>query len=180
METTIKKTETKNSKRNILAAALGLGSALVGFTVGEVIPDFSAKNQDGKVIKLSDLKGKPVLIYFYPKDDTPGCTKEACELRDNYAKYQKLGAVILGVSKQDAASHRKFREKYHLPFDLLTDEDGSVAKTLGVETMPVVGFHHRQSLLIGSDGKLLKFFEKVDPQLHATEVLNLLRDASAS
>jgi peroxiredoxin Q/BCP len=157
--------------KTLLATLLAAGIA-----PGTAIPEVSAPNQDGKVVKLSDFKGKPVLLYFYPKDDTPGCTKEACHLRDDYTRFQKAGAVVLGISKQDAASHKAFREKYHLPFDLLTD-DGSVAKAFGVETIPVVGYHQRQSILIGADGKVIKFFDNVDPEAHSAEVLKLLETA---
>src|SRR4051812_23472017 len=100
---------------SVLCTLLG-GNPAFALEPGQAAPEFSAKNQDGKTIKLSELKGKPVLMYFYPKDDTPGCTKEACSFRDEYAKFKQKGAVILGVSAQDEASHRKFREKYHLPF----------------------------------------------------------------
>jgi len=144
---------------------------LAALPVGAPVPDFAAPNQDGKVIKLSELKGKPVLVYFYPKDDTPGCTKEACALRDRFAKFQAAGIVILGVSRQDAKSHQAFRAKYHLPFDLLTDEKGEVAKLLGVETYAIIGVHKRQSLLVGADGTLVEFFGAVDPETHADEVL---------
>lgn len=145
---------------------------LLGLTSGEKVPDFTAKNQDGKVIRLSDFKNSPVLIYFYPKDDTPGCTKEACSLRDNFAQFKKHGAVILGVSGQDEKSHQEFKKKYQLPFDLLVDSDGSLAKKLGVGSM--LGFHHRQSLLVGPDGKLMKFYSDVDPRTHSKEVLDTL------
>src|SRR3954465_10532303 len=114
--------------------------APAGPAPGTQAPDVSAPNQDGKVVKLSALRGRPVLLYFYPKDDTPGCTKEACSLRDDFARFQKAGAVILGVSRQDAASHQAFKAKYHLPFDLLVDADGSFAQALGVQTMPIVGY----------------------------------------
>lgn len=144
---------------------------LSALPLGAPVPDFAAPNQDRRLIKLSELRGKPVLVYFYPKDDTPGCTKEACALRDRFAKFQKAGIVILGVSRQDAESHRAFRAKYHLPFDLLTDEDGAVAKLLGVETYAIIGIHKRQSLLIGADGRLIEFFGAVDPETHADEVL---------
>jgi thioredoxin-dependent peroxiredoxin len=147
---------------------------LAALPVGAPVPDFAAPNQDGKVITLSALKGKPVLVYFYPKDDTPGCTKEACALRDRFAKFQAAGIVILGVSRQDAKSHQAFRAKYHLPFDLLTDEKGEVAKRLGVETYAIIGVHKRQSLLVGADGTLLEFFGAVDPETHADEVLEKL------
>ena len=149
-------------------------SLLAGLPVGTAVPDVSAPNQDGKVIRIADLKGKPVLVYFYPKDDTPGCTKEACTLRDDYAHFTQAGAVILGVSRQDAESHKAFRAKYHIPFDLLTDKDGDFAKAFGVETMAIIGFHKRQSVLIGADGKVLKFFPDVDPATHSAEVLELL------
>jgi peroxiredoxin Q/BCP len=154
--------------------ALTVALLTAGLPTGAQAPDISARNQDGKLIRLSDLKGKPVLIYFYPKDDSPGCTKEACELRDSYAAFQKAGAVILGVSTQDAASHRAFRAKYHLPFDLLVDEDGAVAKAFGVASVPVIGYHQRQSVLLDAQGKVVKFFDKVDPATHSTEVLKLL------
>lgn len=147
---------------------------LSALPIGAPVPDFAAPNQDGRLIKLSELRGKPVLVYFYPKDDTPGCTKEACALRDRFARFQEAGLVILGVSRQDAESHRAFRAKYHLPFDLLTDEDGAVAKLLGVETYAIIGIHKRQSLLIGADGRLIAFFGAVDPETHADEVLEKL------
>jgi peroxiredoxin Q/BCP len=141
---------------------------------GDLAPDVAAKNQDGRVIRISELRGKKVLVYFYPKDDTPGCTKEACSLRDQYARFIELGVVILGVSRQDAESHRAFRKKYHLPFDLLTDEGGSFAKAFGVSTMPVLGFHKRQSVLIGADGRVVAFFPNVDPATHSQEILRVL------
>jgi thioredoxin-dependent peroxiredoxin len=133
-------------------------------------------NQNKEKVELSSFKGKLVLIYFYPKDDTPGCTAEACEFRNHYKEFQQKGVTILGVSRQDAESHQKFRKKYHLPFDLLSDQDGKFAKSLGVETMPVIGFHQRQSLLIGRDGKVIKFYSKVDPKTHSQEILKEIRD----
>lgn len=141
----------------------------------DVAPDFSAVSQEGKVIRLSDFRGKPVLLYFYPKDDTPGCTQEACTIRDRYAEFQKAGIVVLGISAQDEKSHKKFREKYQLPFDLLVDRDGEVAKKFGVSRIPLLGFHRRQSVLIGPDGKVRKFFDKVEPQQHAAEVLEEMK-----
>jgi peroxiredoxin Q/BCP len=161
-------------------AQIVCGAVLVltslGLSTGETVPDVAALNQDGKSIRLQDFRGKPVLIFFYPKDDTPGCTKEACSLRDQYQSFQKIGAVILGISRQDSASHRSFKEKHRLPFDLLTDEDGSVAKKLGVSSIPVVGLHKRQSLLISASGKVIRFYENVDPSTHSQEVLKDLQD----
>ena len=159
------------SKASQILGFLGLISPLLGLAPGSAVPDFSAPNQDGKTVKLSDFRGKPVLIYFYPKDDTPGCTKEACHFRDEYSQFQKLGAVILGISRQDAKSHQEFKKKHRIPFDLLVDEDGKVAESLGVKTMPIIGFHKRQSILIGPDGKVAKFYADVDPNKHTAEVL---------
>lgn len=139
--------------------------------VGDPVPHIAASNQDGKTIRLSDLRGGPVLVFFYPKDNTPGCTKEACTLRDDYSKYQKLGVTIFGVSRQSAESHRKFVDKFNLPFDLLIDEDGALAAALGVERMPLLGIHKRQSVLIGPDGRLIKRYLDVTPEKHSEEVL---------
>lgn len=157
-----------------------LTAPLLGLSPGDAVPDFSAKNQDGKEIRISDYRGKPVLIYFYPKDDTPGCTKEACSFRDEYAEFKKLGAVIFGVSRQDSKSHRAFKEKHRLPFDLLVDEDGSVAKSLGIGMMPIIGFHKRQSILIGPDGKVFRIYSDVNPKNHTQEVLNDLKSIKSS
>jgi peroxiredoxin Q/BCP len=138
---------------------------------GEPAPDFSTSNQDGKIVRLSDFKGKYVLIYFYPKDDTPGCTKEACSFRDQYKKIIELNAVVLGVSRQDEKSHQSFRSKHKLPFDLLADRDGNVAKLYGVGSMPLIGLTKRQSVLIGPDGKVIRFYDSVDPSKHTEEVI---------
>lgn len=134
-------------------------------------PEFSAKNQDGKLIRSADLKGHYVLIYFYPKDETPGCTKQACDLRDRYVDIKKLNTVVLGVSRQDAKSHRKFIDKHKLPFDLLVDSDGKVGEALGVGSIPLIGFSRRSSILLGPDGKVLKIYEDVDPKQHVGLVL---------
>jgi peroxiredoxin Q/BCP len=143
----------------------------VAIETGQVAPEFAAKNQDGKEIKLSELKGKPVLLYFYPKDDTPGCTKEACNFRDEFAQLKKMGAVVLGVSSQGEKSHQAFKSKYSIPFDLLVDEDHKVAKAYGITIIPGVGFYMRQSVLIGPNGKVAKFYPSVNASTHAEEVL---------
>jgi peroxiredoxin Q/BCP len=156
------------------------GQAAMALAPGDVAPDFSAKNQNGKEIHLSDFKGQYVLIYFYPKDETPGCTKQACDLRDRHAQIKKLNTVVLGVSRQGADSHKKFIEKHKLPFDLLVDGDGSVGKALGVGSMPVIGFSDRSSLLIGPDGKVIHFYKDVDASKHADTVLEDLKKAQAS
>lgn len=138
---------------------------------GDEAPAFSAKNQDGKLIRLSDLQGKNVLLFFYPKDDTPGCTKEACQFRDQYLEIKNKNTEIFGVSRQDAESHRKFKAKHKLPFDLLLDQDGIIAKAYGISTIPIIGFFERKSVLIGPDGHIVRFYLKVDPHTHAAEVL---------
>ena len=143
--------------------------------VGDPVPDLEAKNQDGKTIRLSDFRGKPVLLYFYPKDDTPGCTREACELRDEYSKFQRLNAVILGISAQTEESHREFKNKYHLPFDLLVDKKGELAQALGLDMTPLIGLHKRQSALLSPSGRLVRVYKKVDPEKHASEVLDDLK-----
>jgi len=150
-------------------------TSMTAIAPGDTAPDFKALNQDGKTVQLSALKGKPVLVYFYPKDDTPGCTKEACSFRDAYATFQALGLVILGVSAQDQASHQKFRAKYKLPFDLLTDADGALAEKFGVSRIPLLGLHKRQSVLISAEGKILKVYADVDPATHSDQVLNDLK-----
>ncbi|MEO5968742.1 MAG: peroxiredoxin [Bdellovibrionia bacterium] len=159
-----------------LLGLFGLMTTLLAMKVGDPVPDFSLPNQDGKVVKLSSFQGKPVLLFFYPKDQTPGCTKEACSFRDEYSKFKKLGAVVLGISKQDSKEHQKFIEKHKLPFDLLVDNDGAVAKSFGVGTIPIIGLLKRKSVLIGPDGKLVRFYDDVDPNTHTSEVLKDLEN----
>lgn len=143
----------------------------LALVAGDPAPDITAKNQQGKPVKLSDYKGKFVLVYFYPKDDTPGCTVQACGLRDNYQKFKDLNVEILGVSRQDEKSHQKFIEKHKLPFDLLVDKDGSIAKAFSVGLIPVVGFTKRESFLIDPAGKIFRVYTDVDPAQHADKVL---------
>jgi thioredoxin-dependent peroxiredoxin len=147
--------------------------------VGDKAPAFQSKDQDGNTVKLSDFKGKQVVLYFYPKDDTPGCTVEACGFRDSHAAIRKAGAVVLGVSKDSAASHQKFIKKFSLPFPLLADEDLSVLKAYGAwgersmygrKFMGIL----RQTYVIGADGKVKAVFPKVKPAGHDDEVLAAL------
>lgn len=142
-------------------------------------PDFSLPDETGKLHKLSEFRGKPVLLYFYPQDDTPGCTTEACNFRDDYSAYQKAGVVILGVSPDSPESHAKFKAKYHLPFTLLADEGHKVhdlygvwglKKSYGRESYGVL----RTSFLISPDGTIKKVFEHVKPAEHSPEVLAAL------
>lgn len=139
-------------------------------------PDFKLPDKDGKEHSLKDYKGKWVLLYFYPKDDTPGCTKEACAIRDNLPDFKKLKLTVLGVSVDTVKSHKKFAEKYDLPFTLLADEDKSVVKKYGVwAKKKFMGREYmgtlRTSFLIDPSGKIVKIYENVKPEIHAEEVL---------
>src|SRR6185437_12963701 len=157
-----------------LFAILGLSVGFVvlaGLASGEQAPDFATKNQDGKVLHLGDFKGNYLLLYFYPKDDTPGCTKEACKFRDGFDLLKRHNVTVLGVSKQSEQSHRSFKKEYKLPFDLLVDEDGKLASAYGIATIPVVGYFKRESVLISPSGKVLKIYKDVDPDAHASQVL---------
>jgi thioredoxin-dependent peroxiredoxin len=149
--------------------------------VGSRAPAFSLASDSGETISLAGLKGKPVVLYFYPKDDTPGCTVEACEFRDTWADVKKTGAVVLGVSPDDVASHVKFRNKFKLPFPLLADPDHSVAGAYGAwGEKSMYGRKYqgilRNTFLIGPDGTIARVFEKVKPKGHAAEVLAAIRD----
>jgi thioredoxin-dependent peroxiredoxin len=149
-------------------------------TVGTKAPDFSLPDQSGTGVNLKSLKGKAVVLYFYPKDDTPGCTKESCDLRDSYAKITKTGAVVLGVSLDGAASHRKFIEKYGLPFSLLSDEEATVSKAYGVYKLKhLYGKKYwgieRSTFVIDQAGLIKAAFRKVKVDGHADEILAALK-----
>src|SRR2546425_107821 len=146
---------------------------------GDKAPDFEAAISGGSRVSLSDFKGKNAVLYFYPKDDTPGCTKEACAFRDAYAKFKKAGAVVLGVSPDPVKSHDKFTEKFKLPFDLVSDEDKKIVQQYGVWGEksfmgPKYMGTHRVTFLIGPDGRIKKIWPKVKPEEHAEEVLAAL------
>jgi thioredoxin-dependent peroxiredoxin len=140
---------------------------------GSVAPDFQLADDLGIQRKLSDYRGKAVVLYFYPRDDTPGCTTEACHFRDDYSSYQKSGVTILGVSADTVASHVKFKEKYQLPFPLLADVDHKVCELYGVWGKKPTGNTgiFRTTYLIGKDGKVVKVYENVKPAEHSAEVL---------
>ncbi len=147
---------------------------------GKLAPDFKAPDQNGEEHKLSDYRGKWVLIYFYPKDDTPGCTKEACSIRDTWPEFRKLNIKVFGVSIQDEKSHKKFQEKYDLPFTLLADPEKKIVKKYGVwAEKSLYGRKYmgtlRNSFLINPEGKILKIYEKVNPVSHVSEVLEDLK-----
>ena len=146
---------------------------------GDKAPDFTATTHDGGKVALSDFKGRQVVLYFYPRDNTPGCTKEACAFRDDFAEVKKKGAIVLGVSTDSAKSHARFAEKYELPFTLLADEDKKIVQAYGVwgpKTFMGMKFTgtHRVTFLIGPDGRIKKIWPKVKPAEHAAEVLAAL------
>lgn len=146
----------------------------------DLAPDFTLPDQDGQPHTLSKYRGQWVLLYFYPKDDTPGCTKEACSIRDDFPDFGKLNAVVLGVSVDPVQSHKKFSEKYRLPFTLLADPGKEVVNLYGVwGKKKFMGMGHegtlRTSFLISPDGKIAKIYEGVKPEKHAQEVLEDLR-----
>ena len=148
---------------------------------GDKAPAFSLPSDTGESIALTDFKGKPVVLYFYPKDDTTGCTVEACEFRDSWREVKRSGAVVLGVSPDSAVSHQKFKAKYSLPFPLLADQDHKVAEAYGAwGEKSMYGRKYRGILrttfLIGKDGKITRVFEKVKPKGHAAEVLAALNE----
>ncbi len=148
----------------------------VTLTVGSPAPGFTLPGRSGASVSLADFGGKHVLVYFYPKDDTPGCTKEACSLRDGWSELQSAGVTVLGISPDDAASHNAFAAKYSLPFELLTDADHSVHEAYGVWGKRPWGMGTlRKSFLVGPDGAILHVFSKVDVENHAAQVLAALR-----
>lgn len=143
---------------------------------GDKAPDFTAKDQNGNTVSLKGLKGQRVVLYFYPKDDTPGCTKEACSFRDADDVYRAKGIRVLGVSTDDEKSHQKFISKFSLPFDLLADTDKQIVEAYGVwGEKSMYGKKYmgtlRKTFLIDGDGKIVKIFEKVKVAEHADEVL---------
>ena len=146
---------------------------------GKPAPEFELRSDAGETVKLADLRGKPVVLYFYPKDDTPGCTTQACGIRDAYGEFQEAGAVVLGVSPDDEASHVKFRDKFGLPFTLLADPDHRVAEDYGVWVekrnygKTYMGIE-RSTFVIDADGVVKRVLRKVKPETHADDVLSVL------
>jgi len=143
-------------------------------------PDFSLPDETGQLRSLSEFRGKPVVLYFYPKDDTPGCTKEACSFRDDYHVYENAGVVILGISPDSPASHARFKQKYNLPFTLLSDEDHRVCELYGAwGKKKLMGREYdgvlRTTFLIDEKGIIKKVFPNVKPEGHSAEVLAALR-----
>ena len=147
---------------------------------GDKVEDFTLKNQDGKDISLSDFKGSPVVLFFYPRADTPGCTIESCGFRDAFTKFKKAGIVVLGISRDTVAAQKKFKDKYDLPYDLLADDKlelinrYDLIKPKNMYGKLVKGVK-RTTYLIGPDQKLIHIFEEVKPEGHAEEVLALVK-----
>ena len=147
---------------------------------GDSAPDFTLRSDAGEDVALSDLRGKPVVLYFYPKDDTPGCTAQACGIRDAYDRFRQQGAVVLGVSPDSEASHRRFKDKYELPFTLLADPEHAVTEQYGVwvektsHGKRAMGIE-RSTFVIAADGTVAKELRRVDPQTHADDVLAALQ-----
>lgn len=137
-------------------------------SVGDTAPNFTVKDTNGNTVSLSDFAGKPVVLYFYPKDDTPGCTKEACGFRDTYADYQGKNVVVLGVSMDDEASHQQFTEKFNLPFPLLADTDGAITKAYDVDGG---GYAKRVTYVIDGAGKISNVYTTVKTDSHANDIL---------
>jgi peroxiredoxin Q/BCP len=139
---------------------------------GDAAPDFELVDQDGQLHSIEDYRGQWIALYFYPKDDTPGCTTEACEFRDNIFAFKDANCQILGISLDDVGSHKEFSEKHGLPFPLLADTEGTTADAYGVKSEYLgMRFAKRQTFLISPDGKISKHYKKVDPETHSQELL---------
>jgi len=179
-------------KRFITVALLALAAtiAALSFTsigiaddqpvVGGPAPEFELPDQTGQLHSLEDYRDQWVILYFYPKDDTPGCTTEACEFRDNIFAFRDLNAQVLGVSLDDVDSHKEFAENYSLPFPLLADTEGTTSTAYGVKTrMFGMTVAKRQTFIIGPDGNVAKHYQKVKPEEHSTQVLADLKELGA-
>jgi thioredoxin-dependent peroxiredoxin len=140
----------------------------MSLSIGDRAPAFTTKDTSGNSVSLSDFAGKTVVLYFYPKDDTPGCTKEACSFRDSYAEYQGKDIVVLGVSADDESSHQKFTEKFNLPFPLLADVDHSIIKAYDVDGG---GYAKRVTYTIDSSGMISHVYTSVKTETHASDIL---------
>lgn len=152
-----------------VAAKLHAGDAPA---VGSLAPAFNLQDQNGDWHALEDYRGSWLAVYFYPKDDTPGCTTEACNFRDNIYAFKAIGAAVVGISVDDVESHRKFSDKYKLPFVILADENGETAEAYGVlRDWKLIQIAARQSFIIDPEGKVAKHYEDVDPDTHTQEVL---------
>jgi peroxiredoxin Q/BCP len=153
----------------VIGTTLNAGDAPV---VGGAAPGFNLQDQNGEWHDLQDYRGSWLAVYFYPKDDTPGCTTEACNFRDNIYAFKAIGAAVVGISVDDVESHREFSDKYKLPFIILADEEGETAEAYGVlRDWKLMQIASRQSFLIDPQGVIVKHYEEVDPDTHTQEVL---------
>jgi thioredoxin-dependent peroxiredoxin len=143
---------------------------------GRPAPDFELQSDTGESVRLSDLRGKPVVLYFYPKDDTPGCTRQACGIRDAWGEFQRAGAEILGISADSRESHERFKEKYSLPFTLLADPEHLLAEPYGVGKEGKRSYE-RSTFVIDPEGNVAKIMRRVSPDSHADDVLAVLAAA---
>ncbi|HJW34081.1 MAG TPA: peroxiredoxin [Holophagaceae bacterium] len=159
-----------------IMSLLGLNASASDLAVGTKAPAFEAQDQNGKTVKLSDFAGKHnVVLYFYPKDDTPGCTKEACSLRDGHGAILATGSVVLGVSGDDVKSKKAFAEKYHLPFSILADPEKKIIGAYGVK-MAIVGFARRVTFIIDKTGTIRHILTEVNTAAADKQVLDLLKN----
>ena len=140
---------------------------------GKPAPDFELESDSGETVTLSNLRGKPVVLYFYPKDDTPGCTRQACGIRDAWGEFQRAGAEVFGISADSQASHERFRSKYSLPFTLLADPEHKLAELYGVGQEGKRSYE-RSTFVIDPEGNVAKILRRVNPDRHADEVLAVL------
>ena len=141
---------------------------------GKPAPDFELESDTGETVKLSDLRGQPVVLYFYPKDDTPGCTRQACGIRDVYGEFEAAGAAVYGISADTKDSHERFKAKYSLPFALLADPDHALGEPYGV-AQEGKNSYERSTFVIDADGNVSRILRRVNPDSHADEVLAALR-----
>lgn len=162
----------------LIALAIGVGACApmqradggIGLLpVGAAAPEVAGADNDNHVVRLSAVRGRPAVVYFYPKDATPGCTKEACAFRDAFDSYTARHVSIFAVSRDGEATHREFRATHHLPFPLVADEDGAIANAYGVES--TLGMTARVTFLINAEGRVARVWRDVDPGVHASEVL---------
>ncbi|MEI9936054.1 MAG: peroxiredoxin [Pseudomonadota bacterium] len=146
--------------------------------IGTMAPEVVGEAPDGSVTRLTAVRGHSAIVYFYPKDGTPGCTKEACAFRDAFRRYEQLHVTIFGVSGDSNETHAEFRESHHLPFSLVSDQSGAVARAYGVSSTP--GMDARVTFLVGGDGKIARVWPDVDPGVHAKEVLAAVEGADSA
>jgi peroxiredoxin Q/BCP len=167
----------------ILALSILLGATALADespAVGSPAPGFRLQDQNGEWHQLSDYRGQWLAVYFYPRDDTPGCTTEACNFRDNIYAFKAIGATVVGISVDDVESHKEFSDKYKLPFTILADEGGDTARAYGVlRDFKLIKLASRQSFLVDPEGKVAKHYDDVDPDTHTEEVLADLKTLMA-